>query len=167
MAHVVLLSVEAAAPDHPMDLMRMKYAAEQDLKASGMTWTIIRPTAYMETWCDVLGRPLLQTGATNVFGRGQNPVNFVAVTDVARLVELAVVDAGLRGETIGAYGPENLTTGQFVDIFQSVTGGAGQRQPYPTGRDADRGGADAGYQPGDRQADPSGPGHGHGADGTR
>jgi uncharacterized protein YbjT (DUF2867 family) len=131
LAHVVLLSVEAAAPDHPMDLMRMKYAAEQHLKASGMTWTIIRPTAYMETWCDVLGRPLLQTGATNVFGHGQNPVNFVAVTDVARLVELAVVDAGLRGETIGAYGPENLTTGQFVDIFQSVTGAAGSVNHIP------------------------------------
>lgn len=68
--HVVLLSVEAAAPDHAMDLMRMKYAAEQDLKTSGMTWTIIQPTAYMETWCEVLGRPLLKTGSTNVFTPG-------------------------------------------------------------------------------------------------
>ena len=106
--HVVLLSVEAAAPDHAMDLMRMKYAAEQDLKASGMTWTIIQPTAYMETWCEVLGRPLLKTGLTNVFGRGQNPVNFVAASDVARLVELAVVDPSLRGETIGASRDQGL-----------------------------------------------------------
>jgi uncharacterized protein YbjT (DUF2867 family) len=129
--HVVLLSVEAAAPDHAMDLMRMKYAAEQDLKASGLAWTIIRPTAYMETWCEVLGRPLLHTGATNVFGRGQNPVNFVAASDVARLVELAVLDPGLRGETIGAYGPENLTTCQFVDIFQSVAGAMGSVSHIP------------------------------------
>jgi NADH dehydrogenase len=129
--NVVLLSVEAAAPDHPMDLMRMKYAAEQDLKASGMTWTIIRPTAYMETWCEVLGRPLLQTGATNIFGHGQNPVNFVAASDVARLVELAVVDPGLRRETIGAYGPENLTTRQFVDIFQSVASASGSVSHIP------------------------------------
>ena len=123
---VVLLSADAAAPDHPMDLMRMKYAAEQDLKGSGLGWTIIRPAAFMETWCEVLGRPLLETGATRVFGRGQNPVNFVAASDVARLVELAVVDRGLRGETIGAYGPENLTTSQFVDVFQSTTGATGK-----------------------------------------
>jgi uncharacterized protein YbjT (DUF2867 family) len=123
---VVLLSADAAAPDHPMDLMRMKYAAEQDLKGSGLGWTIIRPTAFMETWCEVLGRPLLETGATKVFGRGENPVNFVAASDVARLVELAVVDSGLRGETIGAYGPQNLTTSQFVDVFQSTTGATGK-----------------------------------------
>jgi NADH dehydrogenase len=129
--HVVLLSVEAAAPDHPMDQMRMKYAAEEDLKASGIAFTIIRPTAYMETWCEVLGRPLPQTGATKVFGRGQNPVNFVAASDVARLVELAVVDPGLRGETIGAYGPENLTTSQFVDVFQSVAGATGKVSHVP------------------------------------
>jgi uncharacterized protein YbjT (DUF2867 family) len=129
--HVVLLSVEDAAPDHPMDLMRMKYAAEQDLRASGIAWTIIRPTAYMETWCEVLGRPLLQKGATQVFGRGQNPVNFVAASDVARLVELAVVDPRLRGETIGAFGPENLTTSQFVDVFQAVTGATGKVSHIP------------------------------------
>jgi uncharacterized protein YbjT (DUF2867 family) len=122
----VLLSADAAAPDHPMDLMRMKHAAEQELKGSGLGWTVIRPTAYMETWCEVLGRPLLETGATKVFGRGQNPVNFVAASDVARLVELAVVDSGLRGETIGAYGPENLTTSQFVAVFQSTTGATGR-----------------------------------------
>jgi uncharacterized protein YbjT (DUF2867 family) len=123
---VVLLSADAAAPDHPMDLMRMKYAAEQDLKGSGLGWTIIRPTAYMETWCEVLGRPLLETGATKVFGRGENPVNFVAASDVARLVVLAVVDGALRGETIGAYGPENLTTSQFVEVFQSTTAATGK-----------------------------------------
>src|SRR5205807_3440449 len=72
--HLVLVSTFDASPDHPMDLMRMKYAAEEDLKSSGLAWTIIRPRAYMETWCDVLGRPLLNKGKTQVFGRGRNPV---------------------------------------------------------------------------------------------
>src|SRR5690348_4565669 len=48
--HFVLVSDKDASPDHPTDLMRMKYAAEQDLKVSGLGWTIIRPTAFMETW---------------------------------------------------------------------------------------------------------------------
>ena len=52
--HFVLVSVKDASPDHPAELMRMKHAAEQELKASRLTWTIIRPTAYMETWCEVL-----------------------------------------------------------------------------------------------------------------
>ena len=42
---LVLISVRDAAPDHPMELMRMKHASEQELKASGLAWTIIRPSA--------------------------------------------------------------------------------------------------------------------------
>jgi uncharacterized protein YbjT (DUF2867 family) len=47
MEHFVLVSIQGAAPDHPMELFRMKYLAEEELKASGLAWTIIRPTAYM------------------------------------------------------------------------------------------------------------------------
>ena len=117
----VLVSVRDAAPDHPMDLMRMKYAAEQELKGSGLAWTIIRPAAYIETWCEVLGRPLLQKGKTQVFGRGRNPINWVSALDVARLVELSLVDPAMRGQTIEAGGPDNLTMSEFVDVFRSGT----------------------------------------------
>jgi uncharacterized protein YbjT (DUF2867 family) len=125
-AHLVLVSVWDASPDHAMDLMRMKYAAEQELKASGLAWTIIRPSAYMETWCDVLGRPLLQKGKTQVFGRGRNPINWVSTSDVARFVELAIIDPAMRGGTIEVGGSENLTMSEFVDVFRTETASTGR-----------------------------------------
>ncbi len=124
--HLVLVSVRDASPDHPMDLMRMKYAAEEELKASGLAWTIIRPAAYMETWCEVLGRPLLQKGKTQVFGRGRNPINWVSASDVARFVELAIADPVMRGQVIEVGGPENLTMTEFVDVFRSETASSGR-----------------------------------------
>lgn len=124
--HLVLVSVWDASPDHAMDLMRMKFAAERELKGSGLAWTIIRPSAYMETWCDVLGRPLLQKGKTQVFGHGRNPINWVSTSDVARFVELAIVDRVLRGETIDVGGPQNLTMTEFVDVFRTETASTGK-----------------------------------------
>ncbi len=124
--HLVLVSVWDAAPDHPMDLLRMKYDAEQELKGSGLAWTIIRPSAYMETWCEVLGRPLLQKGKTQVFGRGRNPINWVSTSDVARFVELAISDPAVRSRTIDVGGPENLTMNEFVKVFQVETGSIGR-----------------------------------------
>jgi uncharacterized protein YbjT (DUF2867 family) len=121
----VLVSVKDASPDHPAQLMRMKYAAEQDLKASGLAWTIIRPTAYMETWCEVLGRPLLDKGKTQVFGNGRNPINWVSAADVAELVALAAVDPEMRGEVIEVGGPDNLTMSAFVDLFRTEVGSSG------------------------------------------
>jgi len=122
----VLISVKDAAPDHPMDLMRMKYAAEQELMASGLSWTIIRPTSYMETWCEVLGRPLLEKGRTQVFGRGRNPINWVSAADVARFVELAAVDGVLHAQTLEVGGPDNLTMTDFVTVFKTESGSDGK-----------------------------------------
>ena len=129
--HLVLVSVKDAGPAHPMDLMRMKYAAEQELKSSGLAWTIIRPTAYMETWCEVLGRPLLEHGKTQIFGRGHNPINWVSMFDVAQFVELAIVDPTLRGEVIEVGGPENLSMEAFVGVFRAETGAQGKVDPVP------------------------------------
>jgi uncharacterized protein YbjT (DUF2867 family) len=52
--HFVLISVLGAAPDHPMSLHRAKHAAEQELTASGLHWTIIRPAQFCR-WQDVAG----------------------------------------------------------------------------------------------------------------
>jgi NADH dehydrogenase len=124
--HMILISVQDASPGHPMALMRMKHAAEQELIASGLAWTIIRPSAFIETWCEVLGRPLLEKGKTIVFGRGANPINWVSAWDVARFADLAAVDPALRGRVIEVGGPENLTMTEFARAFQRETGANGR-----------------------------------------
>lgn len=129
--HFILVSVQGAAPDHPMGLLRAKYAAEQELLASGLSWTILRPTASMETWARLVGRPLVETGKTRILGRGDNPINFVAADDVARFVELAVVDPALRGEAVDVGGPENLTFRQFARTFETVLGQTGKISHVP------------------------------------
>jgi uncharacterized protein YbjT (DUF2867 family) len=129
--HFILVSVQGAAPDHPMELFRMKYLAEQELKASPLAWTIIRPTAYMETWAHLIGEPLLKTGRTRIFGRGNNPINFVSAYDVARFVELAVVDPAMRGELVEVDGPENLSMNQVAQTFEAVTGKVGKKSHVP------------------------------------
>ncbi len=129
--HFILVSVQGAGPDHPMDLFRMKHRAEQDLRASGLTWTIIRPTAFMEVWIRLIGEPLVTTGRTRIFGRGDNPINFVSAYDVARFVDRAVVDPALRDGVVEVGGPENLTFKQVVHIVETVTGKTGATRHVP------------------------------------
>src|SRR5215204_499840 len=129
--HFILVSIQGAAPEHPMELFRMKYLAEQELKASGLAWTIIRPTAYMETWGTLVGEPLLKTGRTRIFGRGNNPINFVSAHDVARFVELAVVDPAMQDEVIEVGGPENLSMEQVAQTFEAVAGKEGKASHVP------------------------------------
>lgn len=129
--HVILVSVQGAPPDHPMDLFRMKHRAAQDLRASGLAWTIIRPTAFMEVWARLIGEPLVTTGRTRLFGRRDNPINFVSAYDVARFVDLAVVDPALRGEVVEVGGPENLSLRQVAATVETVTGKVGAKNHVP------------------------------------
>ncbi len=123
--HFILVSVQGAVPDHPMDLFRMKHRAEQELRASGLTWTIIRPTAFMEVWARLIGEPLVTTG------RGDNPINFVSAHDVARFIDLAVVDPALRGGVVEVGGPENLSLRQVAATVETVTGKMGAKSHVP------------------------------------
>jgi uncharacterized protein YbjT (DUF2867 family) len=131
--HFILISVQGAAPDHPMELFRMKFRAEQELRASGLTWTIIRPTASMQTWANIIGEPLVKSGKTRIFGRGTNPINFVSADDVATFVDCVVTDPVTHGEIIEVGGPENLNMEQFARSFEHATGKGGtvSRVPLP------------------------------------
>ena len=112
---VIMMYVVGAAPDHPIELFRAKHAAEQHLVSSGARWTIVRATAFLELWDEIMRKPI-------VFGRGENPINFVSVHDVAAAVERAIIDPGLRGQIILVGGPQNLTFNQFVLLQQSARG---------------------------------------------
>lgn len=129
--HFILISMHGATRHHPMELFRMKCLAEEELQSSGLEWTIIRPTAYMETWSFVIGEPLLTTGKMRIFGRGKNPMNFVSVDDVARFIELAVTDPAMCGTIVEVGGPENLTLEQFVQTFEKAIGKRGMVSHIP------------------------------------
>ena len=53
-AGVVLMSIVGASAKHPIELFRMKHAAEEYLRGSGAPWTIVRATAFAEFWLDLL-----------------------------------------------------------------------------------------------------------------
>jgi uncharacterized protein YbjT (DUF2867 family) len=132
-AAFVLVSVVGASPSHPIGLFRAKHAAEQALRASGLPWTIVRATAFMETWGQIMGRPLQTSGKILVFGRGDNPINFVSAADVAALVSQAAAGPSLRGQILELGGPDNLTFNEFAVILQETTGyrGAVRHIPRP------------------------------------
>jgi NADH dehydrogenase len=109
----------------------MKHRAEEALRASGLAWTILRATAFMETWAMLVGEPLVRTGKTTIFGRGRNPLNFVSAHDVATFVELAVTDPALRGATVDVGGPESLTFCDVVATFERETGRRGTTRHVP------------------------------------
>lgn len=102
---------------------RIKLDVEQAVVSSGMSFTILRPTAFMDPHAHTLiGVPITKRGRVVIFGSGETPRNFVAVEDVARVAEVALTEDFLDGETIAIGGPENLTTMEVVRLYEKLSG---------------------------------------------
>jgi NADH dehydrogenase len=101
-------------------IARAKYSAEHRLRQSGLPYTIVRTHAFTETWGGIMLTSLRTSGKIQVFGRGDNPSNFVSVIDVAALVDTVVGDANLRGRELDFGGPDTLTFNQLAAIVQEV-----------------------------------------------
>jgi uncharacterized protein YbjT (DUF2867 family) len=117
----VLMSINGASPGHRLPLARVKFAAEECLRATTMVPAMIRPSAYMETWAGLIGGPILATGRARVFGRGRTPINFVAAADVAAIVE-GVIVAPAEPTSVDVVGPEDLTLDDVVAAFGDALG---------------------------------------------
>jgi uncharacterized protein YbjT (DUF2867 family) len=62
--HFVFMSVLGAGPDAPVEFFRIKYQTEEYIRASGLSFTIIRPNAFMDLWAQLIGQPILDQGKT-------------------------------------------------------------------------------------------------------
>jgi uncharacterized protein YbjT (DUF2867 family) len=149
-AHVVLVSVIGASPDHPMELFRMKAAAEDRLRAAGVPWTIVRAAAFLELYEELLRRTAGRSGRPVVFGSGRTPVAFTPVSDVAAAVDRALADPVHAGQVVEVAGP-TLTFDDLAARMEPELG-AGARRPRHVPRGVLRALALAGGTPPGRQA---------------
>ena len=149
-AHVVLVSVIGASPHHPLELFRMKAAAEDLLRAAGVPWTVVRAAAFLELYEELLRRTAGRSGRPLVFGAGRTPVVFASVADVAEAVDRALADPACRGRVVEVTG-ESLTFDQLA-ARQEASLGAGARRPRHVPRPVLRALAVAGGTPPGRQA---------------
>jgi uncharacterized protein YbjT (DUF2867 family) len=104
----VYISTASARPDSPADFFRAKAEVERLLRTSPVPHTILRPTHLLDTWVPLLAEPLVKKSRELIIGRGENPVSWVAASDVAQAAARLAVEDG-DGYTAELGGPEALT----------------------------------------------------------
>ena len=117
----VFVSAYGAARNNPVDFFRSKFWTEEYLKSLQMEYSVLRPTAFMETWCRRIGGQVLNDRPVTIFGNGRNPINFISAEDVAKFIVLALEDPRLRNQTLTIGGPQNLTFEEVVAIYERLS----------------------------------------------
>lgn len=111
-------------PNIQYPLTAAKRAVEQALKTSGMAYTILHPSYFMEVWLT----PALGFDAANrtvrFYGDGNRPISWISSRDVARAAAAAVVDSAARNMVVELGGPQAISQRDVVRMFEEA--GAGE-----------------------------------------
>lgn len=132
--HFVYISILGARADHPIDFFRTKHRVEEYLKASGLSYTILRPSGFMEWHVHIFnGKSILERSKTSLIGAGNKPRNFIAVHDAAQFAALALLDPRLKNRAIDIGGSENFTNNQVAELYGKITGVTPKVSHMPAG----------------------------------
>lgn len=103
-------------------LTTAKRAVERRLRECGITYTILRPSYFMETWLSPhLGFDFANARAT-VYGSGEGRISWISLADVAAFAARALDEPQTFDATIELGGPEALTPLEVVRIFEETGG---------------------------------------------
>ena len=115
----VLVSFRSVDGDFP--LQSAKRAVEAGLRASGMTYTILRPTFFTEVWWS----PALGFDSPNakaqIYGGGQNKISWISFQDVAQFAVAALDNPKAANAVIDLGGPEALSPLEVVRLAEQIT----------------------------------------------
>lgn len=118
----VFVSFRVGGRDFDFPLQAAKRETAERLKKSGMPWTVIEASIFMEVW---LG-PHLGFDAANararVFGSGDQKISWVSYKDVAVIAIAAAESSDAANRTIEVGGPEALSPNEVIRIFEERGG---------------------------------------------
>ena len=108
--------------DTDSPLTTAKRTVEQRVRNSGVTYTILRPSCFMEVWLGPrIGFDYPNHKAT-IYGEGKNPLSWISYVDVARFAVMAVDQSAARNAVLELGGPDKLSPNEVVKIFEEATG---------------------------------------------
>lgn len=119
-SHVVYTSAPKAGPDNPAVVVPDHYVTEEALKASGLTWTLLRNNLYSEFQI-AEGAPAVASGQlfTNA---PDGAVAWVTRVDLARVAAAVLAGSGHENTVYELGGAEALTRRDFAALLTEVTG---------------------------------------------
>ncbi|MFG1995621.1 SDR family oxidoreductase [Actinoplanes sp. NPDC048988] len=126
---IVQISASDATATSPIPWAQANWHTEQYVKLSGLEWTILRPSAYMDN--------LAQSAAAITRGfypqtTGSGAIAWTDTQDVARVASTVLRAGRHTGQTSLITGPDLLTSAQVAATFSSVLGRPVRYVPLPS-----------------------------------
>ncbi|MFI5129083.1 MAG: SDR family oxidoreductase [Chitinophagales bacterium] len=116
----IYVSFCAMPGDSPLEKAKRK--VEKHLTGSGLNYTILQPTFFMEVWLSpMLGFDYPNSKAA-IYGEGKNKISWIAIKDVASFAVASLDNPAAKNRIVELGGPEALSPLDVVNIFERKKG---------------------------------------------
>lgn len=119
--HIVRLSVIGADSEPGIALGRQHRACEKEIAASGIAWTFLRPTYFMQNFVNYYGVNPKQGGAVYL-AHGDAKASYVDARDLGEVGAKVLTSGGHEGKSYELTGPAALSDAEAVAILSSALG---------------------------------------------
>jgi uncharacterized protein YbjT (DUF2867 family) len=129
---LVYVSYRGVTQDAPVDIFRLKWYIEDAIRRSGVPHVMLRPTAFMDTWIDMLlMKEIREKGTARIFGDGNRVSNYIAVDDVAEFAVKVLARPEVVNEVVDAGGPSNVSQNHLVSLVERHLNVKAKRRHMP------------------------------------
>jgi len=111
-------------PNIQYPLTAAKRAVERALQSSGMAYTILQASYFMEVWLTPALGFDAANGKVRMYGDGNRPISWISYRDVARAAAAAVTEGTASNMVVELGGPQALSPREVVRMFEAA--GAGE-----------------------------------------
>ncbi|WP_224247788.1 SDR family oxidoreductase [Hyalangium gracile] len=128
--HIVKLSVMGADAEPGISLGRLHRSSEKAIKDSGIAWTMLRPTYFMENFFNFYGAdPKKDSTVYTTHGNGK--AVWVDGRDVGEVAAAVLTGKGHEGKAYELTGPEALDSAEALTILGEALGRKYTHVPVP------------------------------------
>jgi NADH dehydrogenase len=107
----------------PVPLLRGKAIAEQYLRESGLTYTILMSNLFMEIWCpNIVGRAAAAGQPVTLIGEGRRKHSMISAADVAAFAVAAAGNHGAYNRVLVLGGPQAVSWHDVIAAHERVQG---------------------------------------------
>ena len=119
----VFVSALGSDLNSPVPLLRGKAIAEQYLRESGLTHTILLPNLYLEIWCpNIVGRAAMAGQPVTLIGEGRRRHSMISAQDVAAFAVAAAGNERAHNRVLVLGGPEAVSWRDVIAAHERVQG---------------------------------------------
>lgn len=119
--HLVKLSARGAQAEPGIQLGRWHRVVEKYIEQSGLPYTHLRPSNFMQNFINYSGDSILNEGKIYMpLGSGKIP--YIDARDIAAVGAKVITEEGHKGQTYDLTGPEDLSLEDVAHILSEETG---------------------------------------------